>query len=490
MTNPATSGERTRAAFWLVAAFIGLFSVLALNGRPLFYFDTIGYVSQGSAALAQLGLPEAAPIGQSAVKAPKAEGSVKTVDGSRSPFYSLLAGIFARMGVLEALLIVNALALALGVGLLARQVVARYLPGANRVRVAALPLVVASFGALPFFAAYLMPDLLAPVMILTFATLAVFGPVMSVGELLLAYVIGALAIISHLSHFPIGGLILVAAVPLAWLTRQRRWWVGPLVIALVLATAYAQQKAFRVMSRAVAHSEVTIRPFLTARLIQDGPGYTYLASHCPDAAIATCALWTALQQSSDPYRLTASHITFETSPRLGSFLLMTPDAQKSVSDAQVGFFKAVLADNPGGVLAAFVRNSLIQAGMFSVNMTLPTDRIAMRNQDVAGAISGPLVPGRMHADGAWLADVTKAQGALYAASLGFTLALIVLPGALPGGMRLLALMILAGILANALVCGGISQPASRYGARVIWLLPYLAALLAMVALRGRSRAAQ
>ena len=43
----------------------------------------------------------------------------------------------------------------------------------------------------------------------------------------------------------------------------------------------------------------------------------------------------------------------------------------------------------------------------------------------------------------------------------------------------LAIMVLLGILANALVCGGISQPSTRYGARVIWLLPL------MVTIAGR-----
>lgn len=490
MTSPATSGDRARAALWLAVAFAGLFSVLALNGRPLFYFDTVGYVSQGSVALAQLGLSGSPQTGVTGHKPPKAEGVVKTVDGSRSPFYSLLAGIFERLGMLEGLLIVNAAALGLSVTLLARQIVSRHLMDANWVAVAALPLIAACFGALPFFAAYLMPDLLTPVMILTFAALAIFGPGMRPAELVLAYGIGSFAIISHLSHFPIGGLILLGSVPLAWLTRQRHWWLGPTVIALVLFTAYAQQMAFRVMSRAVAHSEVTIRPFLTARLIQDGPGYDYLAAHCPDAAIDTCALWTALQKSDDPYRLTASHITFETSAQLGSFLLMTPDAQKTVADAQVSFFKAVLIENPGGVLAAFAKNSLIQAGMFSVNMTLPTEKIAIRNTAVTGALSGPLAPGRVRYDGAWLNGLTGAQGALYAASLGFGVMLMLLPGALPGNIRLLAVMILGGVLANALVCGGISQPASRYGARVIWLLPYLAVLLVLVAGRGASGTAR
>ena len=62
-------------------------------------------------------------------------------------------------------------------------------------------------------------------------------------------------------------------------------------------------------------------------------------------------------------------------------------------------------------------------------------------------------------------------------------------GALPGGMRLFVLMILAGLVANAVVCGGISQPATRYGSRVIWLLPWLAVLAALAATARRAEGA-
>ena len=46
-------------------------------------------------------------------------------------------------------------------------------------------------------------------------------------------------------------------------------------------------------------------------------------------------------------------------------------------------------------------------------------------------------------------------------------------------------MVLLGVLANALVCGGISQPATRYGARVIWLLPLTATIMMIFARRAR-----
>ncbi|MBS0563848.1 MAG: hypothetical protein JSR87_05045 [Proteobacteria bacterium] len=474
------------AALWPVLALAGLLSVFVANGRALFYFDTVGYVSQGDTALAQLGVIRPPPPGSAeAGQAMGTGGSVKTVDGSRSPSYSLLAGIFSHLGFLEGILLVNAAALALASGLVARVMVRRLLPGRAWPEVAAMPLALASLGSLPFFAAYLMPDLLAPVMLVTLAALAVFAPDMRRGELVLAYVLASFAAISHLSHFPVAGLVFLASVPLAFLTRVRRWWLGPGVIALVLATAWAQQAAFRLMAAKVAHSEVVIRPFLTARLIQDGPGYTYLKTHCPDAVIVTCRLWEALQISDDPYRLTASHIVFETSRQLGSFQLMSADDKKAVADAQVGFLKAVVREHPLGVGLAFARNVLAQAGMVSVDMTLPTAKIEMRNAEVGGSLAGPLAQGRLRPDAPWLPGLTRAQSALYVGSLGFCLALMVLPGALPGRMRLFALMILAGLIANAVVCGGISQPASRYGARVVWLLPWLAVLAGLVASRRR-----
>lgn len=485
-TDPSVSRGRA-STLWLVAALVGFLSVLAVNGRPLFYFDTIGYVSQGNQALVQLGLAKPAPAATG--EAAASQGAVRTVDGSRSPVYSLMAGIFSQLGMLEGVLLANAVALVLAAGILARVLGRTLLAGRPWAETLAMPLVAASFGSLPFFAAYLMPDLLTPVVLIVLATLAVFGADMRRGELVLAYLVGSFAVMAHLSHFPVAGLVFLAAVPLAFLTRRRRWWLGPAVIVLILATAWAQQAAFRLAAQKVAHSEVVIRPFLTARLIQDGPGYAYLQAHCPDAAIVTCRLWDALQISTDPYRLTASHIVFESSRQLGSFLLMNPDDKKAVADDQVHFLEEVVKERPLAVALAFGRNVLAQAGMVSVDMTLPSAKIEMRNAEVGGALTGPLAQGRLRPGAAWLPELTRAQSALYVASLVFALVLMVLPGALPGGMRLFVLMILAGLVANAVVCGGISQPATRYGSRVIWLLPWLAVLAALAATARRAEGA-
>jgi hypothetical protein len=54
------------------------------------------------------------------------------------------------------------------------------------------------------------------------------------------------------------------------------------------------------------------------------------------------------------------------------------------------------------------------------------------------------------------------------------LAMLVWPRALNGRAKVLVTMIGIGVLANAFVMGGVSQPATRYGSRVIWLLPLAA----------------
>jgi len=474
--------QRARTAIVLLVAALALLSVWIVNGRPLFYYDTAAYVKQGQAALAQLGLihlPEAA-AGDGTGGATVAKA---TVDGSRSPVFSVLAGGFAAMGAIGGLLVPDLLALLLMVGLAVRVIRRTWMRGASGLRLGGLALIVASLGSLPFYVAYLMPDLLTPVLILAVAALAIFGSRMGPWELVLGYLLASFATVVHLSHLPIAILAVGAGVVLAWFIGRRGWWKGPAVLVLVLLTAFAQQAAFRAVAAKAAHAEVTILPFLTARLIQDGPGQTWLAARCPDAGVATCLLWAELQKSDDPYRLTASHIVFEKGERLGSFQHLSEADRAAVSRDQIAFAKSVVRAYPFAVAGAFLHNVGLQFTRVSVVMTLPSDTVVGANTSVTEAMGGPLAIGRLGWPAPWADPLTRAQSALYAAALGFVLALVVLPGALPREMRLFVLMILAGILANAAVCGGISQPSDRYGSRVIWLLPFTAVLAGGVASR-------
>ena len=215
------------AVLWLALALAGMFSVVALNGRPLFYFDTAGYVAQGETALNQLGWRAEAPPalstpGQDGAAAPAADVAVKgTVDGSRSAVYALFAGLFARLGLLEGLIALNAAAVILSVWLMVR-VVLRNTDPARSARFMAIPILAACLGSLPFFVAYLMPDLLAPVMILNLALLGVYGRRMRWPEVALALALASLAIVSHLSHLAIAILMLPVVVIAGAVLGHRR----------------------------------------------------------------------------------------------------------------------------------------------------------------------------------------------------------------------------------------------------------------------------
>lgn len=486
------SGRRIAPLLWLVLAFVAMLSVTLINGRPLFYYDTRGYIDQGTTGLSQLGLiAEPAANHAPAASAQESAGDIaapvksdNTVDGSRSAVYALIAAAFSHFQALWTVPLVNALLVLLAMWLPIRVAHRKFAPAYSVPALIGLPLIAASAGSLPFYVAFLMPDILTPILVIMVATLTVFGREMTAGERVLAIALGALAILSHLSHLAIAVVLLPVSVLVSLAMARRHWWVPPLLVLVIVGMGYVENRALRFAAQKVAQSEVILKPFLTARLIQDGPGLDYLDRHCPDPAIGTCPLHAALQLSDDPYRLTASHIIFETSAQLGSFRLMSPEDQGKVARSQFRFFRDVLLEDPVAVTYAITRNMLIQARMFSVDMTLQTDKMVHLAKETANGAGALLQHGELTRSTTWLAPATALQTGAYMLAFLMVIVLGLLPHRVPGPVRLLVLMLLAGILANALICGAVSQPATRYGARVSWLLPLAAVILAMFSKRN------
>ena len=115
-------GGALRAVLWIATAVLFCLSVFLINGRPLFYFDTVGYISQGHTALRQLGWGGESPLSERNAKWQAAQGTGvageappdtaeieadHTVDGSRSTVYALIAGTLARLQALEGLVLLN-----------------------------------------------------------------------------------------------------------------------------------------------------------------------------------------------------------------------------------------------------------------------------------------------------------------------------------------------------------------------------------------------
>ncbi|OSP54099.1 hypothetical protein [Pseudoruegeria sp. SK021] len=478
----ATAG---RDALCYGIALLACLAIVLLNGTPLFYFDTGSYLAVGQKMIDSLLrlLPGEAAIPASGTGA--GGGETLPVESSRSPVFSLMSGLFASVHQLGAMTVFNAALVLAAVWLMVRVAARQITPSLAVAPAVCLSLLVACLGSLPFYVAFLMPDIYAPLLILTIASLTGFGRQMTRWEILAWLALGVLSVSTHTSHLLIAILLLPLSAGLSLLVSRKRWWLAPLLVACIVVAGIGLKSVFNVAVKQMSGRETLAMPFLTARLFQDGVTYTFLETHCETAAFATCALYQVLAQPGDPMRRTATHILFERTPELGSYRLLTQPEQVAIAQEQYRLFAAVLRAMPVQTSLAFLKNTLRQVRMNRVDMTLPTAALVERFADEDGLAKGAFRLGGVSRNTAWLDPVTVAQNLLYGTSLLVLLALLVWPGKMTGPLRALVLMGLLGVLTNAFVCGGVSQPATRYGARVIWLLPLLATFCALY---GRPRA--
>lgn len=474
-------GSKVTLIWALVAAVLGL-SVYLANGAPLFYFDTASYLNQGAQILDVAGIHRVTvPVVAEQVAAPGSVTVAKSdhlVDGSRSAVYGIVLAVLNRVWSLDLAVILNFGAIGLSVFLTARYMAGPVPPGPSALRLTAMALSAGCLGSLAFYIAFLMPDILTPVLILSVALMFSHGARMGVRDHVMVLVLALFAVLSHPSHLLIAAALVPAALLVSPVLRGRRMRVVLGLLGLLVVLGATERLVFRVAVERLEHKGVFYLPFLTARLISDGPGAEFLERHCPEPGLETCALWSALQLSDDPVRLEAPVILFAEDPAFGSYRLLADDVRQKVSDEQFDFLLTVVREDPWGVLGPLVRNVGVQLIYNHVEMTIPPEGQAAKLGATYGSPVTELREGRLvRADRFWLGPLGLAQDLLYGLSLVVIAGLILTPGRIPPENRALAILVILGILANALVCGGVSEPASRYGARVASLLPMLAVLL-------------
>lgn len=469
----------------LAATVIACLTVLTINRGPLVYFDTGSYFRQGNIALSMI-LPAPAPQDGIAAQSPGAAAGKdddETAGGSRSIVYALLVAAFWRVDALGGVAVVQLALLMLAVWLAMRLLERSAPTGRTPIVLITLPLLAAATTSLPFYVAYIMPDIFTSVMLILIAAVVASGRQIQIGEVLAIFALGLFAVVLHPSHLGIAVLMFPLTVLAAVLRIGQGRWLAVGFMIFLSGLAMAERKVFEVAVETATQKEVVYTPHITARLIVDGPGMAYLDDVCPSSELATCALHEALSWSDDPYRLTASHIIFERSENLGSFRLMTAEDQQAVAFEQRDFFLRVLAARPIGTVLALAGNATEQLLTNSVVMTIPNEVVVSNVKSLSGLPEGQfdvLDDTVLTADQGWIGPLDTVHAVIYLISAVIVVGLIIWPGQVATAFRVFALFLLLGIAVNALVCGGVSQPAPRYGARVMWLLPFAATLLLLV----------
>lgn len=513
---------------WVLAGSGCLMVPALLNGMPFVYYDSVAYVTlpdgvlprlQGGSAAPTLPAGEAGAEAASAAAevgagAAVAEAAPEHVRG-RSPVYRLAGWGVQWLGLgLWPLIAAQALAVSTVLGLLWRVALPRLSGWLWLAGLAILTLLT----PLGLFTGLVMPDIFAGLLVVATGLLALGWPWLTPGQRWFLGLLAGFAMTVHLSHAAVA-LLLLCALGLAGLVhrglRQRRRGAaavvrpdrpcaavkvapaGLAVLVLGLAAALAVEAAVVAAHARLSDRPLLTRPHVTANLVDRGPGTAYLQRACPEAGFVLC-------DHLDRLPIFWIAFLFETDPEHGMFAALGPAERQALSAEHGRFVRAVIADDPGD----FLRFAVGALGAQLVRFGAADAVIGVHSiVDIAALLPPQL--GHALADSGVMRHHDAVMSGLDAATLGLvalSLAVLLTAGlrhhlpaggpaassdfhangpsaslakaaALPGPVVGLVWVILAGIVANAAVCGILAAPYDRFQARVIWLLPLAALML-------------
>ncbi|MGC6328988.1 hypothetical protein [Rhizorhabdus sp. FW153] len=478
---------------WLlhVACICALAWPAFLNGQPFFFPDTTSYVrAADSAAYIFSGHRISTEWTEHyrraldpAAKRPEARGHVaahgndiasQSIMAGRSPYFGALLWMTFLFGSFWLFVIAQAVAAYWLVHLTLRM-----FDVLTRQALLATVSLLALGTSLPFFVGLLMPDLLAGFGMLAFLLMVIDRGRMrrwertGVGALLL------LSLLSHLTHIVAIGAMLVL-LPVGMRLGGRPWpeWRGAFLTTLtLLAIGLASVVLTGAVVERVFGRRPLLVPLLTARFMADGPGLAYLRDHCDRPSFAACA-W------KDRSSVAAGEFLWSLDPARGGYMFADAQTRRAMSDQDSAFALAVLAEHPIAQGGRIAYNATRQMLRFEVDILnyhcAPGDRCwrSLPPRQRAALLSS--LGGR----NLWPQMlVARLQQAVVVISVLLLLAWSIRGRSSTQADRDLLLWIglfMIGAMVNALLGGGVSEPQPRYQARIIWLIPLMASLAALL----------
>jgi hypothetical protein len=336
-----------------------------------------------------------------------------------------------------------------------------------------------AFTSLPWFSGQLMPDIFTSLVILL-AFVIVWGTErQSRGEQWRVGILLTLAIASHLSHFPLYGMLLIGGlVGRALVDRESRCWgrFGPLALRaitpLVVAVGLVMGPNLYFYREPVLSRSSSL--FALGHLVGDSIAQRYLERACPTRHYRLC--------SDQPF-LRANVDWFLWSPA-GTWKQHAAEMQRGDStilrEAPAIVWGALRQEWPA-VISVTLRNTLAQLTTFEFQRG--EHRFSNSVQETMKRL-GPRILRAYGASGQVRNSlpVEAASRVLYAA---VGIGLLGLLGSLPAltkrassPVQALIATVCLGVVLNALVVVSLASVQARYQSRVIWLVPLVGAVAA------------
>ena len=447
------ASETFRSVLKVLILWLSFSSALLINKGPIFFPDTSAYFRVADAAIVWVGGKPSIWSNQVPITRPPmrpahmVEGAAFN-SGPAPDTPTPLAGRSIYYGT--ALLILGPILAALGQGFVAACAVvmaARRL--SPHVPYPLLPLVI-GLSSGPIFAALLMPDILAALAVLACAMILTDWRRMRRPERIFWFCLLLAGVLAHSATL----LIVVIVFIISWLWRRARIAAWPIVFAV--AGGFLGEIGFGLAVSHAIGSQPLRPPFLSARLVADGPGRTFLHRDCARVRrFRLCSFYQQLPANSDAILWGQNG---------AGFISMPAAVQREWSSEDARFAVIVFANEPLKVLRSSGVAILRQAAVFRID-------------DVVQPLSSPnKLPPRERA----LYYSTLISHDSFPAYLwsGTSLFLLVLSlGTLLVFRRRLSLnsaIVLIGIGVDVVICGALSTPHDRYLTRLVWLLPLVA----------------
>lgn len=503
-----------------LAGFLVLAMPLLINGGPIYWFDTLAYLHGGGTAIESLtgietrydamkktdavdvfrlekgavqnaspAVPDLAP--QDAISSTQdsaattdsgasgsAGGADYQISQARSAYYAVALSALSVLGgsAAPALLAVFLLVLA-GMALLRAVFDGRLVvPGLWLVAGAA----VSSIGVV---AALLMPDVLAPLSILSVAVFFAFYDRLNTRGKFFWAVLLVISAVSHSTHVVVAifllpiGMLLAACLGRKFVFKPALWCAASLAITLGAGAGFTQA-----VQALYGYKPLSL-PMIAASLITDAPGRSFLEETCPDVGYIYCDQLNTRATETDQF-------LWSTDPEIGVYQFADLETRRTMSEQQFDFFLDTLRHDWTGQVSISLGRFWKQLFEDGLDQTTYNDarRHALQKlpePDKSRVMESGLYRGTVSFVGfgrfAHYAALIAALAAFGTIAARWSRHAERYPPAGDASLRALtvfALLLLAGVLANAGLTGAFSQPQGRYATRVMVLMPLLAAIMA------------
>jgi len=428
------------------------------NGYPLLYPDSMTYLQDGPLVARALFLHK-----------------LSSYYGMRSLIYSLGVLPWHWNVTLWPVVLLQALLSAFVIWLVVRSLQPRRTVAVYLILIATLSLLT----SLSWYASLIMPDFLGPVLYLCIYLLVFARESLSPGERVAVAVIAWWAVTSHSSHLilAVGLCILLASL----LILRRQFMRGRLraigEVAMIVLLAAAAQLALNSYLYGAPSLNGDRPPYLTARIIADGPGRWYLQQHCPQANLAVCAYVRNLPDNVNDFLWGKKAIYQTASPATG----------RRFVQEEVPFVLATLRTYPQAELDRSAISSLRQLTIFGYSDLEANNWVLGEFDHVLPGERQDYLQSQQASNALPLKFFSRVQGCAVVVSIVLIIAFV--PFVMrrqPRRLIGLSVTIVSMVVANAFVTASMAMVEDRLESRVIWLLPFLAGLFVLYWLDQRS----